>query len=69
MKTKEFLKFLLSLYVKNGILDFRKDNLSSKIALLNKWETREIAEEFWGIAELQNAYLELQKGTYEVRVV
>ncbi len=66
LKAKEFLEFLLGLYVKNGILDFRKDNLSSKIALFNKWEVREIAEEFWGIAELQNAYLELQKGIYEV---
>ncbi len=66
LKAKEFLEFLLSLYVKNWILDFRKDNLSSKIALFNRWETREIAEEFWGIAELQNAYLELQRGIYEV---
>lgn len=64
LKAKEFLEFLLGLYVKNGILDFRKDWLSSKIALFNKWQPREIAESFWGIEELKNAYYELQRSLY-----
>lgn len=64
LKAKEFLEFLLGLYVKNGILEFRKDGLSSKIALFNKWQPREIAESFWGIEELKNAYYELQKSLY-----
>ena len=64
LKAKEFLEFLLSLYVKNGILEFRKDGLSSKISLFNKWQAREIAEEFWGIEELKNAYYELQGSLY-----
>jgi len=63
-KAKEFLEFLLALYVKNWILEFRKDWLSSKIALFNKWEAREIAEEFWGIEELKGAYYELQESLY-----
>lgn len=64
LKAKEFLEFLLALYVKNWILDFRKDWLSSKISLFNKWEAREIAEEFWGIQELKTAYYEVQKSLY-----
>jgi type I restriction enzyme R subunit len=63
-KAREFLEFLLTLYVKNWILEFRKDWLSSKIALFNKWQAREIAEEFWGIEELKNAYYELQRSLY-----
>lgn len=64
LKAKEFLEFLLALYVKNWILDFRKDWLSSKISLFNKWQPREIADSFWGIEELKNAYYELQKSLY-----
>jgi type I restriction enzyme R subunit len=64
LKAKEFLEFLLALYVRDWILDFRKDWLSSKIELFNKWQAREIAEEFWGIEELQNAYYELQESLY-----
>ena len=64
LKAKEFLEFLLSQYVKEWILSFRKQNLSSKIELFNKWVVREIAEEFWGIRELQWAYLQLQESLY-----
>ena len=64
LKAKEFLEFLLDLYVKNWILDFRKDGLSSKISLFNKWQAREIAEEFWGIKQLKSAYYELQESLY-----
>jgi len=64
LKAKEFLEFLLDLYVKNWILDFRKDWLSNKIVLFNKWQAREIAEEFWGIKELKSAYYELQESLY-----
>ena len=64
LKAKEFLEFLLDLYVKNWILDFRRDGLSSKISLFNKWQAREIAEEFWWVNELKNAYYELQESLY-----
>jgi len=63
-KAREFLEFLLALYVKNWILEFRKDWLSSKIALFNKWQPREIAESFWGIEELKNAYYKIQESLY-----
>ncbi len=64
LKAKEFLEFLLDLYVKNWILDFRRDGLSSKISLFNKWQAREIVEEFWWVNELKNAYYELQESLY-----
>lgn len=63
-KAKEFLEFLLALYVKEWILEFRKDGLARKIQLFNRWQAREIAEEFWGFDELKNAYLELQGSLY-----
>lgn len=63
-KAREFLEFLLALYVKNWILEFRKDWLASKIKLFNKWQAREVAEEFWGFEELKNAYYEVQKSLY-----
>lgn len=64
LKAREFLEFLLALYVKNGILEFRKDWLASKIELFNKWQAREIASEFGWIEELRNAYYEMQKSLY-----
>lgn len=64
LKAREFLEFLLALYVKNGILEFRKDWLASKIELFNKWQAREIASEFGWIEELRNAYYEVQKSLY-----
>ncbi len=64
LKARDFLEFLLVLYVKNGIMDFRKDWLSSKIQLFNRWQTREIVSEFGWIEELKNAYYELQKSLY-----
>lgn len=63
-KAREFLEFLLALYVKNWILEFRKDWLASKIKLFNKWQAREVAEEFWGFEELKNAYYEVQRSLY-----
>ena len=64
LKAKEFLEFLLSLYVKNGILDFRRDGLSSKIQLFNQGQAKEIAAEFGGMKELVKAYYEVQKSLY-----
>jgi len=64
LKAKDFLKFLLDIYVRDWILSFKEDWLSTKIALYNKWQPREIAEEFWGIKELKVAYYELQRGLY-----
>lgn len=64
LKAREFLEFLLALYVKNWILEFRKDWLASKIELFNKWQAREIASEFGWIEELRNAYYEVQKSLY-----
>lgn len=43
---REFLEFLLVLYVRNGIGDFRRDSLSSKIELYNRGTTAQIARQF-----------------------
>ncbi len=64
LKAQEFLDFLLALYVKQGILDFRKDRLSRKIELYWKWQAREIAQEFWGMEKLVEAYYEVQRSLY-----
>lgn len=63
-KAQDFLDFLLTLYVKQGILDFRKDRLSRKIELYGKWQAREIAQEFWGMENLVEAYYEVQRSLY-----
>jgi hypothetical protein len=52
------------LYVKQGILDFRKDRLSRKIELYWKWQAREIAKEFGGTEKLVEAYYEVQRSLY-----
>ena len=64
LKAREFLEFLLALYVKQGILDFRRDSLASKIALFNRGQAREIASEFGGMNELVDAYYEVQRSLY-----
>lgn len=61
---REFLEFLLELYVRNWILEFKKDSLSSKIDLFNKWTNSQIAKEFWGNKELRLAYYKLQESLY-----
>ncbi|OIO77127.1 DEAD/DEAH box helicase [Candidatus Gracilibacteria bacterium CG1_02_38_174] len=61
---REFLEFLLQLYVRNGILEFRKDGLSSKLELFNKGTSVQIAKEFGGNKELRVAYYKLQESLY-----
>ena len=67
-KAKDFLQFLLELYEREWIMNFKKDGLSSKIELFNRWLAREIAAEFGWVQELKEAYYDLQKGIYEVEV-
>ncbi len=64
LKAQDFLDFLLALYVKQWILDFRKDRFSRKIELYGKWQAREIAHEFWGMKKLVEAYYEVQRSLY-----
>lgn len=67
-KAKDFLQFLLELYEREWIMNFKKDGLSSKIELFNRWLAREIAAEFGWVQELKQAYYDLQKEIYEVGV-
>lgn len=64
LRAREFLEFLLALYVKQGILDFRRDGLASKIALFNRGQAREIAREFGWMNQLVEAYYEVQRSLY-----
>ena len=61
---REFLEFLLMLYVRNGIWDFRRDSLSSKIELYNRGTTAQIARQFWGNQWLREAYYRVQESLY-----
>lgn len=61
---REFLEFLLILYVRNGISDFRRDSLSSKIELFNRGTTAQIARQFWGNQWLREAYYRVQESLY-----
>lgn len=67
-KAKDFLQFLLGLYEREWIMSFKKEGLSSKIELFNRWLAREIAAEFGWVQELKQAYYDLQKGIYEVEI-
>ena len=67
-KAKDFLQFLLELYEREWIMNFKKDGLSSKIELFNRWLAREIAAEFGWVQELKQAYYDLQKRIYEVEI-
>lgn len=64
LQAKEFVDFLLTLYVNNGIRDFRRDGLSSKIALYNRGTTAEIAKVFGGNTKLRELYYEVQESLY-----
>lgn len=64
LQAKEFIEFLLTLYVNNGIRDFRRDGLSSKIALYNRGTTAEIAKVFGGNIKLRELYYQVQESLY-----
>ena len=64
-KAKDFLQFLLELYEREWIMNFKKDGLSSKIELFNRWLAREIAAEFGWVKELKQAYYDLQREIYK----
>ncbi len=65
-QAKEFLDFLVDLYVKEGILDFSRKKLTNKIELFWHWTTREIMEQFGWPEELVKAYYGIQEALYEV---
>ena len=65
-QAKEFLDFLVDLYVKEGILDFSRKKLTNKIEFFWHWTTREIMEQFGWPEELVKAYYGIQEALYEV---
>ena len=63
LDARAFLEFLLTLYVRNGILEFRKDGLSKKIELFGR-TPRDLATVFGGNTALREAYYKVQESLY-----
>lgn len=63
LDARAFLEFLLTLYVRNGILEFRKDGLSKKIELFGR-TPRDLATVFGSNTALREAYYKVQESLY-----
>lgn len=63
LDARAFLEFLLTLYVRNGILEFRKDWLSKKIELFGR-KPRDLATVFGSNTALREAYYKVQESLY-----
>lgn len=62
---RDFVDFLLSLYVREGILGFRRGGLSDKIRLFGRGTTSEIAAAFGGNKDaVRAAYYRVQESLY-----
>ncbi len=64
LDAKQFIEFLLTLYVRNGIRDFRRDGLSAKIGLYGRGTPGDLAKVFWGNTELRKVYYRVQESLY-----
>jgi type I restriction enzyme R subunit len=63
LDARAFLEFLLQLYVRNGILEFRRDGLAAKVALFGR-TPRDLATVFGSNTALREAYYKVQEGLY-----
>jgi type I restriction enzyme, R subunit len=63
LDAQAFLDFLLQLYVRNGILEFRKDGLSKKIELFGR-TPKDLASVFGSNTALREAYYKVQESLY-----
>jgi type I restriction enzyme R subunit len=63
LDARAFIEFLFTLYVRNGILEFRKDGLSKKIELFGR-TPRDLAAVFGGNGAVKEAYYRVQEGLY-----
>lgn len=64
LSARQFVDFLLDLYVRNGIRDFRSSQLAAKVALYNHGTTSDLAKVFGGNAGLREAYYRVQESLY-----
>jgi len=63
LDARAFLEFLLQLYVRNGILEFRRDGLAAKVALFGR-TPKDLATVFGSNTALREAYYKVQEGLY-----
>ncbi len=63
LDARAFLEFLLTLYVRNGILEFRRDGLAAKVALFGR-TPKDLASVFGSNTALREAYYKVQEGLY-----
>ncbi len=63
LDARAFLEFLLTLYVRNGILEFRRDGLAAKVALFGR-TPRDLATMFGSNTALREAYYKVQESLY-----
>lgn len=63
LDARAFLEFLLQLYVRNGILEFRRDGLAAKVALFGR-TPKDLATVFGSNTALRQAYYKVQEGLY-----
>lgn len=63
LDARAFLDFLLQLYVRNGILEFRRDWLAAKVALFGR-TPKDLATVFGSNIALREAYYKVQESLY-----
>lgn len=64
-KAKQFIEFILERYRKDGVKELDEDKLPSLVDLSGLGTVKELANEFGGIPQIRDGYLELQKEIYK----
>jgi len=64
LKAKDFLKFVLERYEKDGVRELRRDRLADLVELNNLGTTKEAAQVFGGVKNLIDAFYKLQEHLY-----
>jgi type I restriction enzyme, R subunit len=64
LKAKDFLKFVLERYEKDGVKELRRDRLADLVELNNLGTTKEAAQVFGGVKKLIDAFYKLQEHLY-----
>ncbi|MDE5019848.1 type I restriction-modification enzyme R subunit C-terminal domain-containing protein [Francisella tularensis] len=63
-KAREFLLFVLDKYKKDGVVELEQKRLPSLVELSGLGTVSELANDFGGMAQLKESYLQLQREIY-----
>ena len=63
-KAREFLLFVLGKYKKDGVVELEQQRLPSLVELSGLGTVSELANDFGGMAQLKESYLQLQREIY-----